>query len=184
MSPYSLEHQDLVLERSVPLTRSRRTPPILASLGTLAYLIPGPMLTPLGTVLIDAFVVQPTHEIALSSRTDILTDALRFISLSADHPQPNPNPGSTPQLSFTSHFPSTTHEVLGGGALYALVGARMWFSPEDLCTLVDRAPGGSDLPPKLAEQLAELGEEMWAWNEAEGTRMTRARIRYDGDVRT
>ena len=141
------------------------------------------MLTPLGTVLIDAFEVKPTNEIVHSSPVDIPTDALRSEPLSSDHPQLNPNPGTTPQLSFTSHSSTATHDVLGGGALYALVGARMWLPPKDLCTLADRALGGSDLPLHLANQLAGFGEEMWAWNEAEGTRMTRARIRHDGDVR-
>lgn len=77
-----------------------------------------------------------------------------------------------------------TYEMLGGGALYALVGARFWLPPCQLRTLVDRAPAENDDCPKDVERkLAKLGNEIWVWNRGEGTRMTRARIRYEGDVR-
>jgi len=90
---------------------------------------------------------------------------------------------TTPQLRFTSAPPAHPHEVLGGSALYSIVGARIWLPPRELRALVDRAPGGVDLPRDAQRQMEEYGTEIWSWNETEDTRMARARIRYDGDVR-
>jgi hypothetical protein len=47
-----------------------------------------------------------------------------------------------------------------------------------------RADGtGGDVPRRLERDLELYGGDMWVWNEGEGTKMTRARIRYEGDVR-
>nr|XP_019007751.1 pfkB family carbohydrate kinase superfamily protein [Kwoniella pini CBS 10737]OCF46532.1 pfkB family carbohydrate kinase superfamily protein [Kwoniella pini CBS 10737] len=95
---------------------------------------------------------------------------------------------STPQLSLDdSSEPNLDeiYEMLGGGALYALVGARLWLPPSQLRTLVDRAPESenSELPSDAEDKLKALGEDIWVWNRAEGSKMIRARIRYEGDVR-
>lgn len=94
---------------------------------------------------------------------------------------------STPQMTLDDiPVPNAEeiYEMLGGGALYALVGARFWLPPCQLRTLVDRAPvENDDCPKDVEEKLAKLGSEIWVWNRGEGRRMTRARIRYEGDVR-
>ncbi|WWD07152.1 hypothetical protein V865_005249 [Kwoniella europaea PYCC6329] len=102
-------------------------------------------------------------------------------------PVPSAGP-STPQLSLDDvPIPNAdeVYEMLGGGGLYALVGARLWVTPDKLRTLVDRAPEEeeSDVPKEAEDKLNALGEDIWVWNRGKGTKMTRARIRYEGDVR-
>ncbi|ORX40849.1 Ribokinase-like protein [Kockovaella imperatae] len=99
-------------------------------------------------------------------------------------------PGSgalTPQQDFDDDPPAQTFEILGGGGLYALIGARIFLPSRRLKALVGRdrkADGGrGDLKPELEAQAETFGKDMWIWDEGEGKRMTRARIRYDGDVR-
>ncbi|EIM81412.1 Ribokinase-like protein [Stereum hirsutum FP-91666 SS1] len=87
---------------------------------------------------------------------------------------------------------------LGGGGLYALVGARIWLGPEALRILVDggtdsHADGekslrddegkseGDGFPTELKIQLDELGEYMWVWKKG---RTLKASIEYCGDERT
>lgn len=88
---------------------------------------------------------------------------------------------------------------LGGGGLYALVGARVWLGPETLRILVEGgtvdADAGSEasskdgevkgdkerFPRELKAQLNDLGEDMWLWKEG---RALKARIQYCGDERT
>ncbi|RSH87074.1 hypothetical protein EHS25_003563 [Saitozyma podzolica] len=101
-----------------------------------------------------------------------------------------PSGALTPQLSFSSPPPSPAdvYETLGGGALYALIGARLWLAAQQLGTLVNRERkrsdgSGGDVPQRLERDLEVYGGDMWVWNEGEGTKMTRARIRYEGDVR-
>ncbi len=48
---------------------------------------------------------------------------------------------------------------------------------------MDEASEEDDLPRELEEQLEAFGEQIWVWNRTDETRMVRARIRYDGDVR-
>ncbi|WVR08771.1 hypothetical protein IAU60_005829 [Kwoniella sp. DSM 27419] len=95
---------------------------------------------------------------------------------------------TTPQLTldeFPEPDPSGVIEMLGGGAYYALVGARIWLPPRELRTLVDRAPESEldDLSSEGERTLRSIGSEIWCWNRRPGTRMTRARIRYEGEVR-
>ncbi|WVQ86184.1 hypothetical protein IAT38_008352 [Cryptococcus sp. DSM 104549] len=110
------------------------------------------------------------------------------LRLSPSLSSPTTSGPSTPQLSLED-FPSPNaedvYEMLGGGGLFALVGARLWLPAGKLRALVDRAPEGEpdDCPRDVERKLSKLGEEMWVWNRGEGTRMTRARIRYEGDVR-
>jgi hypothetical protein len=74
-------------------------------------------------------------------------------------------------------------ESLGGGALYCIVGARLWLPPHKLRTLVDKSREG-DLGEGILGMLDGFGREMWVYNEGEGTRMPRAKIAYEGDLRT
>lgn len=86
-------------------------------------------------------------------------------------------------------------QKLGGGGLYALVGARIWLGSESLRILVE---GGTDghvedenpstpekteerFPEELRQSLNELGEDMWAWKEGS---TLKASIEYFGDERT
>jgi hypothetical protein len=96
---------------------------------------------------------------------------------------PTGSGSSTPQLQFDEPPPDEPFEHLGGGGLYGLIGARFFLPPGELKILVDRAPGGSDLRSDLEDQVNTFGENMWVWNQTKSTRMTRARIRYDGDTR-
>ena len=88
--------------------------------------------------------------------------------------------------------PLRKEQHLGGGALYALQGARLWLSPDQCRALVDRQAREADLGIHAAEsdmtieqeeQLERLSRGSWAYLEGEGRRMVRARIRYEGDVR-
>ncbi|XAO27565.1 hypothetical protein I312_106421 [Cryptococcus bacillisporus CA1280] len=169
-----------------------------------------PILASIGTVLIDAFDSMP-RPVVDDSPASSSRPASPVITEQAPQPQGNPQPlvipprrlrlspplpspatsgtsgPSTPQMTLDDiPVPNAEeiYEMLGGGALYALVGARFWLPPCQLRTLVDRAPvENDDCPKDVEEKLAKLGSEIWVWNRGEGTRMTRARIRYEGDVR-
>jgi hypothetical protein len=67
--------------------------------------------------------------------------------------------------------------------LYSLVGSRIFLPPDEVRTLVDRSKGGVDVTPEQIEMLERYGNKMWCWNEEDSTRMTRARIRYEGSTR-
>nr|XP_031857663.1 uncharacterized protein CI109_006942 [Kwoniella shandongensis]KAA5524735.1 hypothetical protein CI109_006942 [Kwoniella shandongensis] len=164
-----------------------------------------PVLASIGTVLIDAFDCPPrpvldgipTPPPTPTVRSDSdprtpLSHSQNIFSpiphlLSPSSPKLNGSRLSTPQLSFGDDSPipnaKDVYEMLGGGALYALVGARLWLPSAKLKTLVDRSAEVNDLPAGVENKLASLGEDMWVWNRGKGTRMTRARIRYEGDVR-
>jgi hypothetical protein len=73
--------------------------------------------------------------------------------------------------------------VLGGGALYALVGARIWLPPRECRTLVDTDDERKDLGKELERELEAYGEGCWAYQEGKGRKMIKARIRYEGTVR-
>ncbi|KLT45807.1 Ribokinase-like protein, partial [Cutaneotrichosporon oleaginosum] len=79
---------------------------------------------------------------------------------------------------------------IGGGAMYALIGARVWLAPQSLRTVIDRSPEFpgddefDDLPLKLEKQLHSYGPEMWVFNRVPGARVPTARIRYDDAVRS
>lgn len=74
-------------------------------------------------------------------------------------------------------------EVLGGGALYSVVGARMWLPSSECTALVDTDDERRDLSKDQEEELAQYGAACWAYLEGEGRRMIKARIRYKGTVR-
>ncbi|RXK39382.1 hypothetical protein M231_03335 [Tremella mesenterica] len=92
----------------------------------------------------------------------------------------------TPQKSFHHDITDLdTYDVIGGGALYTLIGARMWLSPERLKTIIDRSTPeekAGDVPED-SERILESFGDMWVWNVGKGKRMPKARIRYDDDVR-
>ncbi|KAK8850710.1 hypothetical protein IAR55_004630 [Kwoniella newhampshirensis] len=189
MSPYIYPPDEQIRSADGSSPLRSQAPPILASIGT---------------VLIDAFDSRP-RPIADGNTTPTSTPASRASSsastpstkstnllASSSHLRPTSPIGSsphTPQMTFGDDDPTSnggkSYEMLGGGALYALVGARFWLPPNSLRTLVDRAPSKEmdDLPIGVESELAKLGKEIWIWNRGEGTRMTRARIRYEGDVR-
>ncbi|OCF35948.1 pfkB family carbohydrate kinase superfamily protein [Kwoniella heveanensis CBS 569] len=172
-----------------------------------------PILASIGTVLIDAFdspprpvldtvsptipsppSILPSASGASQPSSPVLQSAQQLIPPSIPNRlvTPTASPAgsgpSTPQLSLDDvPMPNAedVYEMLGGGALFALVGARFWLPPHKLKTLVDRAPEHeeNDLPAEVEEKLDTLGKDIWVYNRGEGTRMTRARIRYEGDVR-
>ncbi|WVO18168.1 hypothetical protein L204_105871 [Cryptococcus depauperatus] len=174
-------------------------------------MLDSPVIASIGTVLIDAFdglprpvmessspePSRPLSPIPTHSPTLPMTKPLFIPPARLDISPPLSSPGtsgtscpsgpSTPQLLFDD-MPAlnvdAVYEMLGGGALYALVGARFWLPPYKLKTLIDRAPPERDDCPKEVEnRLNKLGSEIWVWNRNENTRMTRARIRYEGDAR-
>ena len=171
------------------LSKPTRQPPILASIGKyLPPLVDARIdRAAIGTVLIDIFDTLSGSQPARPELSCPTSNGSP--SASSSHPLPSllaPDPlhsGShIPQLAFPSQPSSsnTPREVVGGGALYTLIGARLWLPPSELCTLIDRAFGEV---PELDIELNAFGREMWMWNEGEGRRMTRARICYDGDKR-
>ena len=164
-----------------------------------------------GTVLVDCFdpvsrsnvaSITPTSTRPPSPTSDILPP-LRLLSLSVGKPSGAASGSITPQRSFssddtdpssslslascsssaTSHSEDEPLEVLGGGALYALIGARIWLPANKCRTLVDTAEGRSDLGPDLEAELEGYGPGCWGYQEGDGRRMIRARIRYEGTVR-
>ncbi|ODN92057.1 pfkB family carbohydrate kinase superfamily protein [Cryptococcus wingfieldii CBS 7118] len=167
-----------------------------------------PVLASIGTVLIDAFDTLPRPVVddvspEYSSPTSpgvpqppisnippplfIPPSHLR-LSPSLSSPSASaPSGPSTPQLSLDDiPVPNAeeVYEMLGGGGLFALVGARIWLPPSRLRALANRAPPEEDDCPKdVEDRLNKLGEEMWVWNRGPGVKMTRARIRYEGNVR-
>ncbi|WVW80641.1 hypothetical protein I302_102627 [Kwoniella bestiolae CBS 10118] len=194
-------------------TGRKSSPPIFASIGTVLIDAfdspPRPILDadnengpnansnpPKGLMGLPTPPTPPTP-IEVQSQAHAPTPSKSFfrqLPIVASHlvtPKTSPVPSagpSTPQLSLDdSPLPNAdeVYEMLGGGALYALVGARLWLGPDRLRTLVDRAPMGeeSDVPPEAEDKLNNLGEDIWVWNRGENTKMTRARIRYEGDVR-
>lgn len=107
---------------------------------------------------------------------------------------------------------AATHEAaayssgtIGGGALYALIGARMWIEPGQLRTLIDAAPraakatslangaaqaNGSavapgpeadDFPHPLEAHLSQFGPDMWAYNRQPGLRAVSAYLWYNAN---
>ncbi|WWC92495.1 uncharacterized protein L201_007454 [Kwoniella dendrophila CBS 6074] len=178
-------------------------PPILASIGTVlidAFDSPPrptvdsfPKSNPgigLPSPPVDGNANEPNPDTSPAFQPNIVNRPLPVPShLATPIASPAPSTGpSTPQLSLDDHptpDAEEVYEMLGGGALYALVGARLWLSPSQIRTLVNRAPDNQhdDLPSEAEDKLNSLGKEIWVWNEGEGTKMTRARIRYEGDVR-
>ncbi|ORY28014.1 Ribokinase-like protein [Naematelia encephala] len=138
-----------------------------------------PVLASIGTVLIDVFESASQAPSPLSLTPPDQTPK------TSSFPTLQPPTISTPQLSFSSPLPlpTETHQVLGGGALYALIGARIWLPAQALRTLIDRAQDGLDLPQHLERKLDEYGRAMWCFQTGDQRRMITARIRYEGDVR-
>ena len=137
---------------------------------------------------------RPSLPLSSASTTPLSSSGSRSArpasSSSLPPPSPDDRPGSgthTPQQNFDDPPPEQPFEILGGGALYALIGARIFLPSSQIRTLVDRDRranhGQGDLAPDLEAQVNAFGKDMWVWNEGKGKRMVRARIRYDGTVR-
>ncbi|WVF67848.1 hypothetical protein IAT40_002609 [Kwoniella sp. CBS 6097] len=180
------------------LSASHGEPPILASIGTVLIDVfdspPRPVLDTVLPIVPSPPSGPPSASASTrpSSPLSLSTHQLIPPSIPSRLVTPTTSPAgsgpSTPQLSFDDiPVPNAedVYEMLGGGALFALVGARFWLPPNKLKTLVDRAPEheDNDLPVEVEEKLDKLGKDIWVYNRGEGTRMTRARIRYEGDVR-
>jgi hypothetical protein len=113
-----------------------------------------------------------------------------------------------PEMSIGSSKPRA---VLGGGALYALIGARVWLPPSEMRAVVDHAPrprpssvdlwldnvrssttspatpsckDDDDFPSALQAEIEQFGHEMWVFNRAPGLRFPRTDIECHGDFRT
>ncbi|KAK0497565.1 Ribokinase-like protein [Armillaria luteobubalina] len=68
---------------------------------------------------------------------------------------------------------------LGGGGLYAAIGARMWLQPETV-----RLPTGcsrSSVPKKFLDELDQFGETVWMWDEDSKESMLETEIVYEAD---
>ncbi|WVQ95383.1 hypothetical protein IAU59_002480 [Kwoniella sp. CBS 9459] len=184
------------------LTARPGEPPILASIGTVLIDAfdspPRPVVDTVSPVIPSTLSRPPSALASISTRSSssspvsLSTHQLIPPAIPSRLVTPITSPAgsgpSTPQLSFDDiSVPNSgdVYEMLGGGALFALVGARFWLPPNKLKTLVDRAPNDeeNDLPAEVEEKLDKLGKDIWVYNQGEGTRMTRARIRYEGDVR-
>lgn len=80
----------------------------------------------------------------------------------------------------------TPLDRIGGGGLYALVGARIWLDAPMLRILVedgtqDTSESADQFPEQLREELNALGTEMWAWKSG---KVLKASIDYCGTERT
>ncbi|EIW69310.1 hypothetical protein TREMEDRAFT_71595 [Tremella mesenterica DSM 1558] len=163
-----------------------------------------PILASIGTVLIDSFESppRPTQEVTpvptplpTPNPTETFPDVQsNFNSIPTPRntsplsPSPSTKGSINPTLLTSFHHDITdldTYDVIGGGALYTLIGARMWLSPERLKTIIDRSTPeekAGDVPED-SERILESFGDMWVWNVGKGKRMPKARIRYDDDVR-
>lgn len=81
-------------------------------------------------------------------------------------------------------------EELGGGGLYAVIGARIWLPASRLGIGIDR--GKDDFPDKFDGQLEhfegpcehrERSHGMWYFHKGTNRQTLKARIGYDGDAR-
>ncbi|SJL17483.1 uncharacterized protein ARMOST_21035 [Armillaria ostoyae] len=73
--------------------------------------------------------------------------------------------------------PDGAESHLGGGGLYAAVGARVWIPPETI-----RLPTGcsrSSVPKKFLEELDQFGEKVWMWDEESKESMLETEIVYE-----
>ncbi|BEJ05985.1 hypothetical protein CcaverHIS641_0305070 [Cutaneotrichosporon cavernicola] len=147
------------------------------------------------------------------SSTPLISSSLpTSASFSSSPSEISPSPRKAPQIEAVGEIPLGGRMVIGGGAMYAIVGARVWLPPIALRTIIDRSPGrrrvegeaqggvtaappGSlparenpdefdDLPRELEEELLSYGPNMWVFNRVPGGRVPRARIGYNGAVRS
>ncbi|KZW04333.1 Ribokinase-like protein [Exidia glandulosa HHB12029] len=75
----------------------------------------------------------------------------------------------------------TREPQIGGGGIYAAVGARIWLSPRNIGNIVDR---GHDFPAYVQTELDELGGDDMFYFRDDATRKTTTAVnRYRGDFR-
>jgi len=91
-------------------------------------------------------------------------------------------------LSECDSFGKPPSSALGGGALYALIGARIWLPAHEMRTVVDRAPrlptvdvDASDFRSALEAEIERFGPEMWVFNQA---RVPGSHVGFNDDVNT
>lgn len=175
----------------------------------------------LGSVAIDELETLTVSKPAHPTSTPILPVSTSTSSSSSSTPLTAPSQTMTPQLSFdsisTPNTPATLsftkddsdsaqqhhelrttkrEELIGGGALWAMQGARIWLQPTACKALVDvgkrassvgRVGEEEDVPVDLTEdqeaQLENLALGSWEYLEGKGRKMIRARLMYEGDVR-
>lgn len=75
---------------------------------------------------------------------------------------------------------SVIREELGGGGLYAIIGARIWLASRKLAVGIDR--GADDFPARFGKVLEHYGT-MWFFHIGPDRRTLKARIGYSGDER-
>ncbi|KAF9018062.1 Ribokinase-like protein [Hymenopellis radicata] len=72
---------------------------------------------------------------------------------------------------------------LGGGGLYAAIGARMWLEPQDIeISVGGRRPEEDDDLSQVFGVLDEFGEDMWQWDPEQD--VLQANIEYRGQERS
>jgi hypothetical protein len=118
-----------------------------------------------------------SHDKAPSTSTSSVSTSASEQSTSASSPE------SSELSNIEEGHEAEPIEVLGGGGMYALAGARIWLPPSECKALVDTDVERRDLSKELEDELEELGKGCWAYMEGEGRRMVRARIRYEGTAR-
>ncbi|ORY92659.1 Ribokinase-like protein [Leucosporidium creatinivorum] len=70
-----------------------------------------------------------------------------------------------PSSSSPTPAPARPNELrIGGGGVYAALGARIWLPPSGVGCVVHRGP---DFPAEVQEQLDTFGEEMWHFVDVE-----------------
>ncbi|KAK0457275.1 Ribokinase-like protein [Desarmillaria tabescens] len=80
------------------------------------------------------------------------------------------------------HHSDVTESHLGGGGLYAAVGARVWIPPETIG--LSTGCSRSSVPQKFLKELDQFGEEMWIWDEKSKESMLETEIVYGAGTRS
>jgi len=74
----------------------------------------------------------------------------------------------------------TLEPQIGGGGVYAAIGARIWLPPNKVGMIVDR---GHDFPGDIQAALEHYGPDMWLFRDNPDAVTTRAVNIYQGDHR-
>jgi len=75
------------------------------------------------------------------------------------------------EFRFLGHDESNTKETIGGGGIFASIGARIWLPPNRLGMVVDR---GNDFPVDAQLALEKYGRDMWAFRDVPQRPTTRS----------
>lgn len=74
----------------------------------------------------------------------------------------------------------TLDPQIGGGGTYAIIGARIWLTPDKLGMVIDK---GTDFPETFHSTLMNYGNRMWLFRDRADGVTTRALNTYRGDHR-